>query len=470
MKKKVAVQGLGFVGLAMATVLANAKDKAGNPCFEVTGIDLPNRDEFYKKINNGELPFKTEDESFSPELKIAVKEYKNLYATDNVSYYSNAEVVICDVHLSIEKKNSENYYDFHLHDFPFKAAIKTLGQKVSHQCLILIETTVPPGFTRNIVYPIVKKEFLARGIQTDPIIAHSYERVMPGKDYLSSIRSYYRTYSGLNKEAKARAREFLELFIDTKTYPLKEEVNPESSELAKVLENSYRALNIAFIYEWTLLAESLGVNLFSVIDGVKNRKTHNNIMKPGFGVGGYCLTKDSLLAQWSSENISQERVDLNFSLLALKTNDLMPLHSLNLIAKQRNLNNLNIAVLGVSYREDVGDTRFSPTELFAVESLKKGAKVKVHDPYIDYWEEMPDVGWISDLNELTQFDVLVLTTRHQCYLTLSANEWLNYLNPGTLVLDAFDILNDEKIVHLLKNKIQVIGVGKGHIPQLLETK
>lgn len=469
MRKKVAVQGLGFVGLAMATVLANSKNNKGESLFEVTGIDVPNRDDFYQKINKGILPFKTEDKTFEIELKRAITDYKNFHATSDISFYKEAEVVVCDVHLSIEKKSFDDYKNYELHDSPFKKAITTLGQTVSANCLVLVETTVPPGFTRNVVYPILKKEFLARGIITEPLLAHSYERVMPGKDYLSSIRSYYRTFSGISPLSREKVREFLSLFIEVEKYPLREEASPEASELAKVLENSYRAMNIAFIYEWTLLAEKLGINLFSVIQGIKNRNTHNNIMKPGFGVGGYCLTKDSLLAQWSSDNICKEPVDLQFSLLALKINDLMPLHSVDLISKQRSLKNLKLALLGVSYREDVGDTRFSPSEVFVGECLKLGANVSAHDPYIDHWDEMPLVPRINEFSELQNFETVVLGTRHKCYLEMSAIDWVKCMAPNTLVVDAFDILDDAKIVYLLRNNIQVIGVGKGHISSLLES-
>lgn len=128
---------------------------------------------------------------------------------------------------------------------------------------MLIETTVPPGFVRNVVFPILKDEFSRRGINTDPIVAHSYERVMPGKDYINSIRKFFRTYSGLTEGAADRAKEFLTSIIDTRNYPLRRELVPEASELAKVLENSYRAMNIAFIYEWTLLRKNGNKLVFS---------------------------------------------------------------------------------------------------------------------------------------------------------------------------------------------------------------
>lgn len=466
-KPIVCVQGMGFVGLAMATVVANALDQNKQPLYNVIGIDIPEKQNLIEKINIGELPIITEDKSFAIELKRAVLKYKNLKASSSENYYSLAKIVIVDVHLSIEKIHSENYHEYKLHNEPFQKAIRTLGRLIKENCLIIIETTVPPGFCVNVVKPIIEEEFKKRNITTSPLIVHAYERVMPGKEYLSSIREYFRTFSGINKKSSKLGEKFLTSIINTKEYPLREEDYTEASELAKILENSYRSANIAFIYEWTLLAEKIGVNLFSIIDGIKNRKTHNNIMKPGFGVGGYCLTKDSLLALWSEENFYNTNYGLPFSIKALEVNDKMPLHVVDLIKEKTNLEGKKILILGISYREDVSDTRFSPTEVLYRE-LKKydGLECSVHDPYMNFWLEVPDAVCLKSLLEMKKFDIVVLAIRHKHYLNMTKNSWLNFLKEGSLVVDANDILDDIKIKHLLGNKIDVIGVGKGHIKRM----
>jgi UDP-N-acetyl-D-glucosamine dehydrogenase len=462
----VCVQGLGFVGLAMATVIANACDRQGVPLYQVVGVDLPNNRERFELINQGILPFKSEDLSFEPKLKQAVLINKNLRATCDEAVYEQAQVVVVDIPLDIEKLSPVDYSHYALNAAGFKSAMRTLGQKISCDCLVIIETTVPPGFCSKVVKPILEQEFKARQIASCPQIAHSYERVMPGRDYLKSISNYFRTFAGNDAVSAKKAREFLSSIIKVEEFPLREETGTEASELAKILENSYRAVNIALIYEWTLLAEKMGINLFSVIEGIKVRSTHNNIMKPGFGVGGYCLTKDSLLALWSADNFYASAYGLPFSKQALEINDKMPLHALDLIAEATSLDNKKLAILGISYREDVGDTRFSPAEIFYREAEKRGAKCFVNDPYLDNWKEVPEAQFIAFDEGLSQMDILVFATRHNLYLEAGKEYLVQISKSQAFLVDTFDILDDDKIKFLLAHDREVIGVGKGHIKKL----
>ncbi len=465
----VCVQGLGFVGLAMATVIANACDENKIPIYNVVGIDLPMNKNNIDIINRGELPFKTEDTSFLEELRRAVFINKNFFATSDMSFYSQADIVVVDVPLHIKKRSKNDYSKYSLSKKPFEKAIDSLGEKIKPECLVLIETTVPPGFCSKVVKPILEKNFKSRNIVSSPIIAYSYERVMPGKEYLGSIRNYYRTFSGIDEKSAQKVKSFLESIINFKDHPLRREQETESCELAKILENSYRAVNIAFIYEWTLLAENVGINLFSVIEGIKNRKTHNNIMEPGFGVGGYCLTKDSLLALWSADNFYNSVYGLPFSKMALKVNDKMPLHTIDLILQETSVKDKKVAIMGISYRQDVGDTRFSPSELFYKELIKLKGICFVHDPYVEYWPECQEAPFISFDHSLKNVDIIVFTVRHRCYIEATKEYLLEISKEGALFVDAFNILDDEKISFLLKHNRNVIGVGKGHIKRIKET-
>jgi UDP-N-acetyl-D-glucosamine dehydrogenase len=465
----VCVQGLGFVGLAMATVIANACDNDKILLYNVVGVDLPTNKNNIDIINKGELPFKTEDASFLDELRRAVLINKNFFTTSDMSFYSQADIVVVDVPLHIEKRSKNDYSKYSLSKKPFEQAIDSLGKKIKPECLVLIETTVPPGFCSKVVRPILEKNFESRNIVSSPIIAYSYERVMPGKEYLSSIRNYYRSFSGIDEKSTQKVKYFLESIINSKDYPLRREQETEACEFAKILENSYRAVNIAFIYEWTLLAENAGINLFSVIEGIKNRKTHNNIMEPGFGVGGYCLTKDSLLALWSADNFYNSVYGLPFSKRALEVNDKMPLHTIDLILQEMKVKNKKVAIMGISYRQDVGDTRFSPSELFYKELIKLKAICFVHDPYVEYWPECHEAPFIAFDHSLKDVDIIVFTVRHRCYSEATKEYLLEISKEGTLFVDAFNILDDEKISFLLKNNRNVIGVGKGHIKRIKET-
>lgn len=466
--KKIVIQGMGFVGLAMATVVANTTDEDGKILFEVVGVDLPSNQKRIDLINEGRLPFKSEDKSFPEKLNKAVNEFENLKATSDENAYKKADVVVVDVQLDIKKNEFGNSQNNTLKKESFETAIKTLGENIAPNCLVLVETTVVPGFTKRLVKNILEDKFIDRGIDVNenpPKIAHSYERVMPGKNYLNSIKNFFRTYSGINKKSAKLAKNFLSKVVNTKEFPLRKENSTEASELAKVLENSYRTVNIALIYEWTLLAEKMEVNLFSVLEGIRKRPTHGNIMNPGFGVGGYCLTKDALLAHWAAENYYDSDFGLPLSTIAIDINDKMPLHTYDLI-KENNIGSQKVAILGVSYRENIGDTRNSPTEILYNKLENNNFKIVLHDPYVDKWPEKDNAEFIDKISEIKDYNCIVLATRHQNYLNMTKEEWIDVLKYNSLVVDANNILSDEKIKYLLENNINVVGVGKGHISKM----
>ncbi len=453
--QKVCVQGLGFVGSAMATAVASAR-KNQKPIYRVVGVDIDKRK--ITAINEGELLFFCEDDSLKKKLKEAVLEIKNLKASNNPDEYKDADIVIVDVDLSVDKKSP--YEEPKVTIKRFEIAIKTFAQKIKPDCLVIIETTVPPGTTKNIVEKTVKQEFFKRNISSKPLICHSYERVMPGKHYLKSITHFWRNYSANCQEAKDRAQEFFENIIDTKNYPLTYFNNSQSTELAKVLENSYRAMNIAFIQEWTELAEDMGINLFEVIQAIKKRKgTHDNIMNPGFGVGGYCLPKDALFAQWGANHFYSGK-KLPLTLQAIAINDKMPLHTLNRIKQHIDLTDKKVLILGYSYMPDVADTRNSPSKILCDALKKEGATCLVTDPIIETYHDKIDVFCGQNYQD---FDILVLAVRHKEYLELDPNKFSQSLKPQSLIVDTFNILDDAKITVLKERGHKVIGIGKGHL-------
>ena len=209
---------------------------------------------------------------------------------------------------------------------------------------------MPPGFIDNILLPIFKVELKKRKIEYNSVyLSYSYERVTPGKNYINSIINGYRVYSGINKNSKKECRNFLEKIINSNKYPLTELENITAAEIAKTMENSYRAVNIAFIEEWTILSEKLNINLKKIIDTIKLRPTHRNMMYPGFGVGGYCLTKDPLLPESSAKYIFKNKnLKFKFSKLAIKTNNSMPIRSFKLINSnlKNRINNKKILLKG----------------------------------------------------------------------------------------------------------------------------
>lgn len=462
-RKTVCIQGVGFVGAAMMLAVANAKDKKGNPLYNVVGIELDN-EQGRKKVqilNHGIFPYETVDESLQQILECALD--KNLYVTTDNTVFADADIVVVDINLDIlydERKNP--YIDF----FMFKNAMHTLGKTVRSGTLIIVETTVPPGTCEKIVYPIIKEEFQKRGFGEENIlIAHSYERVMPGKEYYNSIVNFWRVYSGIDEKSANACENFLSDIINTKDYPLFRLKNTTASETAKVLENSYRAVNIAFMEEWGRFAEMAGVDIFEVIEAIRMRPTHSNIRQPGFGVGGYCLTKDPYFALLSSRYLyGALDLEFPFSTHAVVINDHMPLVSLEKLKKYYNnsLDKKRILLLGISYRKDIGDTRHSPSEIFVREAAKERIYIDGFDPLVKIWKECDDIENFRLLEKMPRsdkYDIVIFAVSHKEFCELNLADWLG--ENRVTILDANHVLSFKQEKDIEKNGSCLISIGKG---------
>lgn len=464
----VVVQGLGFVGAAVAAVVASARDKQGNPRYFVIGVDLPTVHCYWKvaKINEGGTPVESTDEELDQLIHESVLIRKNLCACAAQEVYSLADAIIVDVHLDVHQRVVNDPGEITIDVEGFERAIRTVGKFMKGDALVLVETTVPAGACEFIARPVLEEERAARNITGDLLLAHAYERVMPGPQYVKSIRNFWRTFSGINEASQARVEEFLHSFIDTKQFPLRKLDSTIGSEMAKLVENSYRAVNIAFIHEWTLLAEAAEINLFEVVNSIRVRKgTHDNMRFPGFGVGGYCLTKDSMLAQWSSNNVFGSNVVLKMTLDALQINFEMPLHARDLLLEMADagLQQKRILICGVSYLPDVADTRNSPTEVLVDELQAMNVDVMVHDSSVVVWKEKPDMRLERDfLASVEQADGIVFAVPHREYRDISVHELLGRMSKPVFIVDAQNIISDDKAQVLYEGGCQLLGVGKGH--------
>ncbi len=461
----VVVQGLGFVGAAMTAALVACKDNAGQPLYNVIGVDLDDENNRWKidSVNKGEPPVVSGDSSLKEAYRQANRA-GNLIATADTFAYSVADVVVVDVNVDIKKGPAGKAEEY---DFSYEGLLKALTPVAEHireNCLVILESTVPPGTTEKVVYPFFADKFVRRGLNAEKImLVHSYERVMPGKNYLKSITDYYRVFAGINEKAASLARRFFSSFINIKEFPLTEMHSPTASETAKVLENSYRAMNIAFIREWSNFAEKAGIDLFQVLEAIRMRPTHNNIMSPGLGVGGYCLTKDALLADWANRNLYDAN-GLDMSVEAVNINDLMPDDTLKLLKRfYPDLRGKKVTILGVSYLHDVGDTRNTPTERLYVQLKRNGAVVLLHDSFVSFWPEQ-NIKVNTDLNSLREYehDIVITAVKHNNYLKLSGDDIVNLFPGVKLVLDANNVITEEVAAALRGKNVKVAGVGKGH--------
>ncbi len=456
-KKTVVVQGLGFVGAVMSLVVANSENEE----YEVIGVDLPGNQKTIDQLNAGVFPISSSDPKVNQFFE-AVRKRGNFRATSDVGVYALADIVIVDINLDVQKGKLDevkgNAYDVDLTGF--KKAMQTIADRCKEDVLVLVETTVPPGTCMKIVKPIFKEAFDRRGLPHHFKIGHSYERVMPGPGYVDSIKNFYRVYAGTDDVSADAVEAFLKTIISTDQYPLTRLGSTNATEMAKVLENSFRAMNIAFIQEWTEFAEIAGVNLFEVIDAIRMRPTHKNIMRPGLGVGGYCLTKDPLLASWACQHLFDGK-NLTQSEAAVKINDQMPLHTFRTIARHfsGDLKDKKFLLLGISYLQDVGDTRFTPVEPLYNELLAAGADVTIHDPYVEHWDDF-DMPTLSDDEVLEKrYDAIVIGTPHSDYIKGNLLDEILEKHNSTIVFDPHGAITNSTIAKFNNNIFKIIGKG-----------
>ena len=401
---------------------------------------------------------------------------------------SLADIVVIDVQCDYTKNELGNVKNGHVDMAALEEAFEIIASKIQPETLVLTEQTVSPGTTEQVAFPLMKKIFVKRGILSDPLLAHSYERVMPGKDYVSSIRDFWRVCSGVNERAKEKVVKFLNEVINTAKYPLTVLDRPIESETAKIVENSYRATILAFMHEWSLFAERNGVDITKVINAVRVRPTHSNLMLPGPGIGGYCLPKDGGLGIWSYKHILGFEDDIfEITPKAIDINDTRSLHAGQLVRDAlRNMDTpiagAEILILGASYREDVGDTRYSGSEVLVRKLAEMGAEIKVHDPYVDHWYEFENQEVYPNnskhvyfrnqkkLNELKvqkdlgqalkQIDALVLAVKHKAYIDLDPVEIIRTVGKPIAVIDCYGVLSDEQISAYLSQGCEVKGLGR----------
>ena len=438
--KKIAVQGLGYVGLAMMTFCAGAK-KNNKYLYNVVGIEKksPKGLKILKKINSNQTPKIVDDKNFSNFYLKLTKE-KRIKASIDDSEYSEADVVFvcsnCDFNFVKNKVELNSYIK----------NIDQISKKIKNNCLIIIQSTLPPGTTDKILEPLIKKNLKKRGIKNF-YLCHSFERITPGKDYYSSMRNVERIIGGKDQKSLKITKKIFKDIFNLKSNKIIELDSPSESETCKIMENSYRATNIAFIEEWRKFCSKNNLDLEKILSCIRQRKTHNNIMRSGIGVGGYCLTKDPLFAKASSKQILHEKFDFPLSSKAVEVNQKMTFDVMSEIKNKFNKKILGkkVLLIGVSYREDTNDTRYSPAEGVFNFFKKMSCKLNFYDPIVNYWEYTN--SYSTEKKDLKNFDVYVYLIKHQTFKKLN----IVYKNKS-LILDLNHVLEKQKRLKILKNK------------------
>lgn len=402
----VAVVGLGYVGLPLATVLSHVKG------VEVVGIQRRSARSGWKidSINRGKTPINGDE----PDLEMMVLEAVEsgqLTATNNYGYIGEADAVLVTVQTPVDERKKPILT--HLEE-----ACERIGQNLAIDTLVSLESTVPPGTTEFFAKEILEEESgLTAG--KDFSLVYSYERVTPGR-LVYNLVNLPRVIGGLTDACSAKGEALYSMFCKgelTRTDLL-------TAEMSKLVENTYRDVNIALANELSVICGSLGVDYYEVkslvnklpyIEGTGN--PFRNLHDPGAGVGGHCLPKDPHLLVYGIVKYGSSKVDAHLVRTAREINDSMPgkvrmMIDDALVEADRCIDDSKIAVLGLAYKEDTDDYRMSPT-ITLVKRLK--SNVMVHDPYI---LDHPEVPVQPLLDTLSGADCVVVMTGHRLYRQL----------------------------------------------------
>lgn len=423
--KTIAVVGLGYVGLPLA-LLAERKG------FSVRGIDIDTKK--IEKLQEGVVPF------LDSEVEQHLIKAKNISFSADFSSVADSSIVIICVPTPVHEN--------HIPDLgPVIGATEGVAAHLQKGQLVILESTVNPGVCENIVLPILeKKSGLRAGV--DFYLAHCPERINPG-DKKWNVENINRVVGATDAEGLRRAALFYESIT---TGAIKQMSTIKAAEAVKVVENSFRDINIAFVNELARSFTKLGIDVVEVIDGAATKPFAFMAHYPGCGVGGHCIPVDPY---YLIEYAKQNGFEHDFLALARRINNDMPHFTVERLRDgldeiAHSLKGTTVAVLGVSYKPDIDDCRQSPSfEIIRI--LKEyGADVRIFDPFA--LSKSTHTSIESALNGAT---AAVVATGHSVFKELTPDDFVK--NGIKVVVDGRNCLPKEKFV---KAVIIYKGVGR----------
>jgi UDP-N-acetyl-D-mannosaminuronic acid dehydrogenase len=454
--KKIAVIGMGYVGIPAAVLLASAG-------YNVTGIQRRSARSGWKIdwLNEGRCPIGGNEPELPEMLKKVVSEGR-FRVSDDYSVLGEADIILIDVQTPVDDQNVPRYESL-------KESCRQIGKYLHPGKVVIIESTVAPGTTEYLVKPILEEvSGLRAGLPDGFGLCFSYERVMVGR-LIHNIREYPKIVGGIDEESTWIATEMYRSIVRGGVHG----TNPMTAEVSKTVENAYRDVQIAFANEVALLCESLGIDVYDVrkfVNGLPNDPSapHANPVRnmhfPGAGVGGHCLPKDTWLLMHGYEEHGNSKNQYPFSLLtgARHLNAWMPVHMVDLLESalkeaQKELAGSMICVLGYAFLENSDDPRNTPTVPFLKELEKRGAKYKIHDPYIKN-DEGYQVEQDLDI-ALKDCDAVVLMTKHDEYKAINPRKLKGFLRTKVIV-DGRNLFHAQEF---LADGFIIKGVGKGTV-------
>ena len=416
-KYNLAVIGLGYVGLPLAIEAANSKLK-------VAGYDINESvvDNLNKSISHVEdISDKVLQDALS----------KDLLITSDSNVLGDSEYIVISVPTPLTDYQPDLSY--------VEAATKSIAENLKKGQIIILESTTYPGTTLEIVKPILEKNSsLVAG--EDFLLGYSPERIDPGnKEW--TFKNTPKIVSGINEKSLKKISEFYNSIIDE----VVEVSGTREAEMVKLIENTYRQVNIAMVNELAILSNMLDIDIWEVVDAAKTKPFGFQSFRPGPGVGGHCIPIDPKYLSFKTRQIGQP---VRFVELAQEINNSMPNYVISRISELMNkkeilLKNSKILILGVAYKKDIGDTRESPAIDIIESLLEKSAEVSFYDPYVDELiVNKESILKEQDLEGISNYDMVIIHTPHTSFNNI------DFENIKSLIFDttgSFTISNAERI-------------------------
>ncbi|MFX0117295.1 MAG: nucleotide sugar dehydrogenase [Candidatus Hodarchaeota archaeon] len=445
---KIAVIGMGYVGIPAAVLLADVDG------FNVTGIQRRSKRSGWKIecLNEGKNPIGGNEPGLSELIERVVKQKQSFQVTDSYSVMKDMDYILIDVQTPTDETHIPRYASL-------REVSSHVGKYLQKEATVIIESTCAPGTTNHIVRPIIEEHSgLIAG--QDFHLVFSYERVMVGR-LLYNIINYPRIVGGITPECTERAMWLYKHIVKEELLP----TDALTAEVAKVVENTYRDVNVAFANEVALACESLGVDVYSVREMVNslpfNSNAYRDLHIPGAGVGGHCLPKDPWLLKYGVDTYGRSKVDFAVIQASRQVNMFMPQHTvmLTIEALSKRVDtapeNQIIAVLGVAFLENSDDTRNTPTADVIRLLREKNYEVRAHDPHVKQRRFNYPLSAILD-EVVSNADAIVLMTKHKEYKEVSLSR-LGELMRHRILVDGRNVWNAEEA---RKAGFVYIGVGK----------
>ncbi len=386
-KYDVAVIGLGYVGLPLAI-------QATSSNLKVYGYDIDEN-----KISNYNLGKSTIEDISDKELKASLE--KGLFLSSDPKYLSESETIVISVPTPLTDYQPDLSY--------VKAAAETIAKNITKNQIIILESTTYPGTTVEVLIPVIEEiSNLKAGV--DFFVGYSPERIDPGNDTWN-FKNTPKVISGINDESLSKIENFYEQIIDS----VVRVSGTKEAEMVKLLENTYRHVNIALINELAILCNMLEIDIWEVVNAAKTKPFGFESFRPGPGVGGHCIPVDPNYLSFKTRQIGKP---VRFVELAQEINNSMPSYVVSRLLEKMNLlekpfKNSKILILGVAYKKDIGDVRESPAIGIIENLFERGVNVKYYDPFVNsILVNKKYVEKEDSFDNIDKYDLVLVHTAH----------------------------------------------------------